>query len=330
MQNKKLFRLVIATLTCIAVLFPRALSTSAAGCRPKVYPFLPEIISKLPTVRDVAISPDEKEIYFSMQSYQGELSAIVFVTLANGKYSEPKTASFSGRYHDLEPFFSQDGLRLYFASDRPVHKDSIAAKDYDIWYVERIHTDSIWSKPKNIGGPINTKDNEFYPSVATSGNFYFTCDGANSKGKDDIFVSNFKNGKYATPVSMNDSINSDGYEFNAFIAPDESFILYTCYNRKGGYGSGDLYISYNKGNGGWTTAKNLGIEINSQQMDYCPFVNMKSGRIYFTSKRNKVNTTFDSEQTLTELVQEMNRYENGLSHLYYVDFGKDGIKDLAK
>lgn len=326
MTIKNHFKLAVAFFTFAGMLIPLTPSTFALPNVKVVQPFIPEIISKLPTVRDVAISPNEKEIYFSMQSYQGEISAIVYVTLINGNYSQPKTASFSGRFHDLEPFFTPDGLRLYFASDRPVHKDSIAPKDYDIWFVERKHADSSWSQPKNIGAPVNTKDNEFYPSVASSGNLYFTCDGANSKGKDDIFVSNFKNGKYESPVSMNDSINSDGYEFNAFIAPDESFILYTCYNRKGGYGSGDLYISRNKGNGQWTTARNLGNEINSPQMDYCPFANMKTGKLYFTSKRNTLNTTFDSEQTLPELLHVMNSYENGLSHLYYVDMGKDGFK----
>jgi hypothetical protein len=100
-------------------------------------------------------------------------------------------------------------------------------------------------------------------------------------------------------------------------------MLYTCYNRKGGYGSGDLYISHNKGNGQWTTSRNLGKEINSPQMDYCPFADLKTGKLYFTSKRNTLNTTFDSEQTFPELLQVMNSYENGLSHLYYVEMGKD-------
>ena len=67
---------------------------------------------------------------------------------------------------------------------------------------------------------------------------------ASTKGKDDIFVSKWENGKYTEPVSLSDSINSDGYEFNAFIAPDESYIIFTAYQREDGFGSGDLYMSY--------------------------------------------------------------------------------------
>ena len=43
--------------------------------------------------------------------------------------------------------------------------------------------------PINIGEPINSPANEFYPSVANNNNFYFTCDERSTKGKDDIFFS---------------------------------------------------------------------------------------------------------------------------------------------
>ena len=146
-----------------------------------------------------------------------------------------------------------------------------------------------------------------------------------SKGKDDIFMSEYKNGKYESPVSLNDSINSIGYEFNAFVAPNESFMIYTCYNREGGFGSGDLYISFKNKSTQWSKAQNIGKFINSNGMDYCPFVDLKNGTLYFTSKRNTVEKQFDKQQTLEEVLKEMNVYENGLSRLYQVD-----INDILK
>ena len=318
MKNLKIFKSLGALLFVGCVAAAVSQFSLAKDKPPVVKPFMPEVISQFPGVRDVAISPDEKEIYFTVQSYQGELSAIVCVKNIDGTYSKPEMAVFSGRFQDLEPFFSPDGLRLYFVSNRPLDAKTAEPKDYDIWYVERTAVNTAWSEPKNMGKPVNTTDNEFYPSVATSGNLYFTCDGAKSKGKDDIFFCKWKNGKYEAPVSMDDSINSVGYEFNAFVAPDESFIIYTCYNREGGLGSGDLYISEKSGDH-WSASQNMGDAINSKQMDYCPFVNTKSGALYFTSKRNTVNTTFDDNQTLDELMKEMNRYENGLSRLYEVN-----------
>jgi Tol biopolymer transport system component len=273
-------------------------------------------------VRDLAISPSQNEIYFSAQSYLGELSAIVTCTLKNGKWSKPEVAAFSGRFADLEPFFSPDGLRLYFVSNRPLDTLGSEAKDYDIWLMERKNMTSVWSQPKNLGAPVNTSEDEFYPSVSKFNNLIFTRDGAGSKGKDDLFYCKWENGNYATPVSMNDSINTAGYEFNGFLAPDESFILFTCYNRAGGYGSGDLYISFNKGNNEWTMAENLGAAINSPMMDYCPYVDLSSGMLYFTSKRSTVKKQFDKKQGTADVLKEMKKYDNGQSRLYQVNISK--------
>ncbi|MBS1536290.1 MAG: PD40 domain-containing protein [Bacteroidetes bacterium] len=292
----------------------------------KVQPFIPEIITHIPSARDVAISPSGNEVFFTAQSFQGELSAILWITAQNGKWSEPVVAPFSGKYLDLEPFFSPDGLKLYFVSNRPLDTAlSAEQKDYDIWYVERKSTNGTWSNPMNIGAPINTKSNEFYPSVSKSNTMYFTSDGTASKGKDDIFVSKFINGKYEQPKPVGDSVNSEGYEFNAFISPDESYLIYTCYNRKGGLGSGDLYISYNKGNDSWTAPVTLGDKINSPFMDYCPFVDLKTETLYFTSKRSEIKNKYDKNRSIQDLRTEMNTFENGLSRLYKVK-----IKNLLK
>lgn len=283
----------------------------------QVQPFLPDLFSQFPNVRDITISALEDEIYFTIQSYQGELSAIAQVKKENNKWLSPSIVNFSGLYQDLEPFLSSDGLRLYFSSNRPLTNTTNKIKDYDIWYVSRTNKNDKWSLPVNMGSPINTISNEFYPSLAKNGNLYFTVDTPDSKGKDDIFMSKYRNGKYEPPFSLSDSINTEGYEFNAFISPDEQYIVYTGYNRKEGLGSGDLYISYNKGNNEWTKARNLGQEINSPYMDYCPFI--KDNTLYFTGKRNTINKDFEKAQNIVEFKKEMNKYENGLSRIYKVE-----------
>ncbi|MBC7914579.1 MAG: PD40 domain-containing protein [Pyrinomonadaceae bacterium] len=297
---------------------------------PKAEAFLPDIISRFPNVRDLAISPTEDEAYFTAQSFLGELSALVCIKKENGKWSNPEVASFSGKQQDLEPFFAPDGLRLYFVSNRALDSMINVPKDYDIWFVKRKDFKSKWSDPINIGAPVNTKDNEFYPAVSKSNTLYFTSDGAISKGKDDIFASKWINGKYELPHSLGDSVNTPGFEFNAFIAPDESYLLFTGYDRKDGLGSGDIYISYNKGNDQWSTSQNIGPEINSPQMDYCPFVNVKSGILYFTSKRSSVNIKLEKKQNITEILKEITKYDNGQSRLYQVKFNSELARPETK
>lgn len=270
---------------------------------------------KFSNVRDFAMNRWGTEVYFSVQSAGSEISAIVWCKKnKKGKWSEPEVLSFSGKYNDLEPFLSWDNTRLYFASNRPLTKNDNAPKDFDIWYCER-NPAGFWGEPKNIGAPINTYENEFYPSVAKNGNLYFTNDGKRSKGKDDIFVCKFADGKYCSPVSVSDSINSEGYEFNAFVSPDESYLIFTGYNKPDGLGSGDLYISHHNVDGTWTKAKNMG-NVNSKQMDYCPFVDVEKNVLYFTSKRNNTNSEFSEQLNIDELLKAINVYSNGQSRLY--------------
>ena len=273
-----------------------------------------DFLTNYQNVRDIAISKNQDEVYFTIQSPDEQVSKIAFVIKRENKWSKPQLVSFTSNHRDIEPFLSDDGLRLYFASNRPLHDSISKSKDYDIWYVERKNQKSKWSKPINLGLPVNSEYDEFYPSVATNGNLYFTSENPKSIGKDDIYVSYWKNNQYSEPENLSKNINSIGYEFNAFVSPDEKFILFTGYGRTDGFGSGDLYISYKNKEGNWETAKNLGDSTNSKAMDYCPFYDSKNKTLYFTSKRNSVtNSNF---KNITDFEKEITQYENGFSRIY--------------
>lgn len=273
-----------------------------------------DFLKKYINTRDLALSSTQDEVYFTVQNTNEEVSVIAFSKKENKKWSEPKLINFSGKHRDIEPFLSSDGLKLYFSSNRPLHDSISKSKDYDIWYVERVNLKNDWSAPKNLGAPVNTSNNEFYPSLAKNGNLYFTSDGLKSLGKDDIFFSKWENNTYSEPTTLGLNINSAGYEFNSFVSPDEKFLIFTGYNRTEGLGSGDLYISYKDKNGEWEKAKNMGSEINSPLMDYCPFYDAKTQTLYFTSKRNATSNL--GFKTMEELENEINKYENGFSRIY--------------
>ncbi|MGB1270100.1 MAG: TolB family protein [Flavobacteriaceae bacterium] len=279
-------------------------------------PALPNIKSHTKT-RDFTISSTLNEAYFTIQSPNEELSGIFKSIKTKGVWQPSVLVSFSGRYKDLEPHLSPDGLSLYFASNRPLFKSETKLKDFDIWVVTRNATNEPWSEPKNLGTPINTEHNEFYPAVSNSRTLYFTSDRPSAIGKDDIFMSKWNNGKYNKVKALSESINTVGYEFNAYIAPDESFIIFSGYNRKDGLGSGDLYISFKNTNGTWTQARNMGETVNSNAMDYCPFVDRQRKTLYFTSRRSAVRPTekLDTHQFL----KEISSYSNGLSRIYKVE-----------
>ena len=282
-----------------------------------VQPFAESIFLKFNNVRDFTMNTEETEAYFSLQSMARELSVIMKMEKKNGIWQEPVISSFSGEYTDLEPFLSPDNLKLFFVSNRPVSKDSTNTKDMDIWFVERSATDQSWSEPKNLGAPINSEGDEFYPSVASNGNLYFTLIKPELESADDIFVSRWENGSYTEPTILGDGINTNGAEYNAFIAPDESYLIFGGWRRPDGLGSGDMYISRNS-NGEWSAAENLGDGINSKYMEFCPFVLNET--LYFTSRRSSVSTRENGFNSTEELLLEINKYDNGSSRIYKVPF----------
>lgn len=265
-------------------------------------------------VRDFCISTDGNEAFITIQSPNGGISQLATIKKENNEWLEPKLLPFCDSFMYLEPFLSMNGNRLFFVSDRPLDDSIDKKKDFDIWYVDRSSKNDEWSEPKNIGKPINSDLDEFYPSVSDNNNLYFTMDSPDGLGKDDIYFCKWEAGKYLAPVLLNENINSKGYEFNAFISKKENFILFTKYNEKDGQGSGDLYISKKDESGEWKKAKNIGIPINTKYMEYCPFYDEENQILYFTSKRKNIKSI--KFKNISDFKKYIKEGENGLSKIY--------------
>jgi len=275
-----------------------------------------EKLNQFQNVRDFCISHNNDEIYFTLQSPFQEISQIVYMKKLNEKWSDPKLMPFSNKFSDMEPFLSPDQTKLYFASNRPLNDTAQTAKDYDIWYIKRENKNSPWSAPINMGKPVNSKNDEFYPSVAANNNLYFTSDAPVGIGKDDIYFCEYRNGAYLEAKLLGPEINSIGYEFNAFISKNEDFLIYTKYNSEGGLGSGDLYISKKDKANQWSRAESMGNTINTKFMEYCPFYDEANETLYFTSKRNSIQSR--KFETISELNQYLLESENGNSKIYKI------------
>ncbi|REC77549.1 hypothetical protein DRF60_11225 [Chryseobacterium elymi] len=269
-------------------------------------------------VRDFSISEDGNEAFFTIQSPNQDISQIAYIRKDKKDWSEPQLLPFNDAYSYMEPFLADNGTRLYFASDRPLHKTKTEKKDFDIWYVERKNKNSEWSEPINMGKPVNSDLDEFFPTLSDNKNLYFTLESPTGMGKDDIYFCKWENNQYSDPKILDENINSTGYEFNAFISKKENFILFTKYNEKGGQGSGDLYISQKDSQGKWQKAKNLGTPINTKFMEYCPFYDEKTQVLYFTSKRS--NRSPKKFKNISDFQQYVNEGENGLSKIYKIPF----------
>jgi len=209
---------------------------------------------------------------------------IRFSKMVDNEWIKPETILAHQVYGYNDPFLSNDENRLYFISNRAM--DGIGEpKDIDIWYVEK--KEEKWSQPINAGQNINTDANEYYISFTNSGTMYFSSNRNAKKNNQrtdyDIFYSEYNNGSFREPTVLDSVINTKGYEADVFIAPNESYMIF-CSTRKGGFGKGDLYISFRKSNLEWEVPINMGKEINTNQYEYCPFVSKSGEYLFFTRK----------------------------------------------
>lgn len=264
--------------------------------------------------RDFAMSPDGTEIYYSVLLQPALFHAIIFLKKdSKGNWSKPEVASFSGHYSDLEPAFSPDGKKIYFSSNRPISGEK--SKDFDIWLVER--NGAGWSQAKPVS-EVNTSANEFYPSIGKSGTIYFTAEYKNGIGKEDIFYSKWESGHFLAPIPLDTNVNSKTYEFNAFVSPDEDLILFSSYGRSDDKGRGDLYISIKNAEGKWQPAKNLAL-LNSDRLDYCPFVSFDKKILFFTSEKHNQPANYNGKGITYASLQKLATDPlNGGGNIYWV------------
>jgi Tol biopolymer transport system component len=248
------------------------------------------------------------------------------MSLNNGVWSKPAVMPFSGRYKDADPTISYDGGTLFFISARPLPGADISENDWNIWEVKR--TDTGWGEPEPISDSVNSSATEIHPSVAADGSLYFSSSREGGFGGGDIYRSEYKNGRYLSPVNLGERINTKYGEGDIFIAPDESYIIFSS-GRPGGYGDGDLYISYRFKDGTWSKSINMGGKINSAFMEYCPGVSPEGKYLFFTSYR-KPNIDYRSKPLTYEKIKRIYRnHKNGFGDIYWVSAEViENLKDM--
>jgi WD40-like Beta Propeller Repeat len=200
-----------------------------------------------------AFTPDGKTVYFLRSTPNFNLWTIVVSHFAKGRWSTPVVAPFSGQYADADPFITRDGLRFFFISNRPVAGKS--TQDLDIWVMEK--SGAGWGEPKNLGAPVNSAGNEWYPTLSANGTIYFGSDRPGGAGRTDIYLCRVVSGKYSEAENLGNVINTPANEFEALIAPDESYLVLMAGGRADGLGGFDLYVSFKQGKS-WTKPGNLG------------------------------------------------------------------------
>jgi len=229
------------------------------GMEPEV--FAPGIVSTGLATRDVAMTPDGEELYFSVT--MGGRTMIMVSRIQDGVWREPEVAPFSGRYLDIEPSISADGQRFFFLSTRPQpgQEEKPGWVYQDIWVMDR--EGDRWGEPYNLGPPVNTESPEYFPSVTADGTLYFTREGEDRVSA--TWRSRLIDGVYAEPEKLGPEVNCGSDRFNVFVAPDESFAIVPAVGREDGLGGVDYFVIFRSEDDTWSEPVNMGPAINQPE-----------------------------------------------------------------
>jgi outer membrane protein OmpA-like peptidoglycan-associated protein len=134
-----------------------------------------------------SLSPDKKDLYFASRQPDGYGGSDLYVShrKLNGQWSTPENLgpTINTIGDEAAPFIHPDNQTLYFTSNgHPGYGG-------DDLFVTRKQPDGTWSKPENLGYPINTIENEGSLIVAADGKTaYYASDRADSRGGMDLYT----------------------------------------------------------------------------------------------------------------------------------------------
>jgi tetratricopeptide (TPR) repeat protein len=214
--------------------------------------------------RDICFSSDFSELYFTRDA------RIMTMHRNDTGWTTPEPAAFGSEFREYEARLSPDDQRLYFISRRPADGGDDPA-DHQLWMVSR--TESGWGAPE-----LCTDQGDYYPSFTSSGVMYFTDKNS------DIYRTPLVDGRMSAREKLSEAVNTDGADYNAFVAPDESFLLFSSDGWGDGFGGFDMYISFRTEDGRWTQARNMGLAINTSAGEYCPALSPDGEYLFFARR----------------------------------------------
>ncbi|MCP4520223.1 MAG: OmpA family protein [Cytophagales bacterium] len=161
---------------------------------------LGETINTKHLENSASISADKKTIYFVSNRPKGFGGQDIYMAKKqpDGTWGEAVNLgeNINSPYDEDAPFIHADGTHLYFSS-----KGHNSMGGYDIFRTEYNATTNTWSKPENMGHPINTPDNDVFFVWSPDGKrAYFSSHHEDSYGDQDLYMMTLPNENRAVIV----------------------------------------------------------------------------------------------------------------------------------
>ncbi|WMJ72469.1 OmpA family protein [Cytophagaceae bacterium ABcell3] len=130
------------------------------------------------------VSPDGRMLFFVRAAdYKSNKDIYMCSKTVKGNWSKPRKLPFNTEYDEDAPFMHPDGKTLYFSS-----KGHSSMGEYDVFKVT-LKPDGSWTKPENLGYPINTAGNDVFFVLAADAKIgLYSSDREGGLGKQDIYT----------------------------------------------------------------------------------------------------------------------------------------------
>ncbi len=240
------------------------------------------------------ISPDGNALYFTSDRPGGLGGQDVWVSYREGgEWGEAKNLGAPINTEDDEgpDSFSLSENALYFtACNRP---GGLGKCDLYVSF----NLGGRWTRPENLGAPVNTEHNESNASISSNGEtLVFASDRPGGLGGTDLWyakrgemmkklIPGFSTqGRWEGPANLGPGVNTSDWDGVGFLMPDNETLYFSSRGR-GGSGLADIFRSSYL-DGAWTEAENVGDIINTTRDDIY-FTLPGSGELaYFSSDRS--------------------------------------------
>jgi hypothetical protein len=206
--------------------------------------------------------------------------------LKDGVWTAPELIPFwETMVHNGDFVFSSDDKTMLYQ----VKTETGGLLLSDIWRAELKATG--WGDQSPLPAPVNAPDdNESFASDTAGGDVYFFSNRRGGKGRFDLYMCPANKGGYGEAVNLG-PLNTEYNEWDPFIAPDGSYLLF-CSTKPGGQGGDDIYIVFRGADGQWGAPRSLGAEVNSSGSENRPYVTRDGKYFFFTSTRNGTRDVF--------------------------------------
>ena len=206
------------------------------------------------------------------------------------------SSNINTEFNEGAPTFSTDGQYIIFVGCETGPKGDYeygdGRKGYgscDLFYSQ--NNGGVWSKPENLGPPINTKHWETQPSFSSDGKTLYFVRGLTynrqrrNPDDQDIYMSTITdNGTWSKPKKLGSNINTSFREESVQIHPDGKS-LYFASNGHAGMGGLDIYMSRISEDGKWGNPVNLGYPLNTYMDENSILISSNGELGYFSSNR---------------------------------------------